>query len=180
MITDLRFLNACNRCHSDKSTDWALNLCADWYGTKMERPSRQRALLIDAARKSHAAAVPGLLGMLATNDIAYWRAVAGRLLESWLSDATVRTSLCQSLKDTNALVRAESVRALEPAIAEQGVADALKSSLGDPSRAVRLAAAWALRDKLEPSEKVTAELEECLALNADQPAGQGIEFGDAA
>ena len=30
--------NACNRCHQDKDTDWAINSVDKWYGSKMDRP----------------------------------------------------------------------------------------------------------------------------------------------
>ncbi|MGC3958166.1 MAG: ammonia-forming cytochrome c nitrite reductase subunit c552 [Verrucomicrobiota bacterium] len=35
--------NACNRCHQDQSTEWALGYVEQWYGDKMNRPYRQRA-----------------------------------------------------------------------------------------------------------------------------------------
>jgi tetratricopeptide (TPR) repeat protein len=166
--------NACNRCHLDKDTDWSLKYCDQWYGRKMDRPSRHRAQAIAAARKGESASVTVLLDLLATNEIPYWRAVSAGLLESWEFQAPVRDALLRGLRDSNALVRAECVHGLEQAAATGGteVTAALREKLEDPVRAVRVAAAWALRSTLELSSKPGAELVHFLAINADQPAGQ--------
>src|SRR5581483_390154 len=178
--------NACNRCHRDKGADWALKWCGDWYGAKMDRPSRQRALQVAAARRGDAAAQPGLLAMLATNEIGYWRAAAAALLGAWVNESRVQEALSDGLRDSNPLVRLECVRALELALQEPGVPQALSRRLSDPSRAVRVTAAWALRDNLDLSTAAGADLQQCLAVNADQPAGQmqlgafALARGDAA
>ncbi len=166
--------NACNRCHQDKDTDWAVKYCDEWYGAKMDRPSRRRTQAIVAARKGEPGAQIGLRGLLATNDLPYWRAVAAGLLKSWAGEPPVRAALLRGLGDTNALVRTECVRALEQP-AGAGVPDvvsALRRSLDDPVRGVRVAAAWALGAGLADSSRAGAELRHSLALNADQPAGQ--------
>ena len=166
--------NACNRCHQDKDADWALNYCDEWYGLKMDRPSRQRTRVIASARKAEPAAASGLLGLLATSEIPYWRGVAARLLTPWAGEARVRNALLLGLSDTNALVRVECVHALEP-LADQGVpgvVEALRRSREDSSRSVRVAAAWALRSSLDLHSRAGVELLHSLAINADQPAGQ--------
>ncbi len=164
--------NACNRCHRDQDADWALNCCERWYGAKMERPSRQRAQLVTAARRRQPGAARGLVKMLATNDLAYWRAVAAGLLQPWAGEPEVRAALLRGLLDTNSLVRTECVQALQPLAGEPASADALKLSLTDPVRAVRVGAAWALRANLDLASPAAKELLHCLAANADQPAGQ--------
>src|SRR6185503_5964256 len=80
--------------------------------------------------------------------------------------------------DTNELVRASAVRALEP-LARSGDPSLLVSltkSLGDPVRAVRIEAAWALHFGLDTNLPVTRELLTDLRHNADQPAG-ALRFG---
>ena len=42
--------NACNRCHTDKDTDWAIAAVDKWYGPRMDRPTRKRAQWIAKAR----------------------------------------------------------------------------------------------------------------------------------
>jgi tetratricopeptide (TPR) repeat protein len=166
--------NACNRCHQDKDADWALKYCDEWYGAKMERPTRRRAQIIAAARKGEAGARDGLLGLLATEEIPYWRAVAAGLLESWVGEPAVGSALTRGLADTNALVRAECVRALEPLVEANAPAaiDSIHQRLNDPARNVRVAAAWALRSSVDPASKAGTEMLYSLDLNADQPAGQ--------
>src|SRR6266545_5691764 len=53
--------NACNRCHQDQDADWALTVCELWYGARMERPARARALVLAQARRGAAAAREPLL-----------------------------------------------------------------------------------------------------------------------
>ena len=49
LTKELGIPNACNRCHADQTTDWALKYTEEWYGTKMNRPTRERARWIAAA-----------------------------------------------------------------------------------------------------------------------------------
>jgi tetratricopeptide (TPR) repeat protein len=169
---ELGIPNACNRCHSDRDIDWAAKYCREWYGPKMDRPYRWRARVIAAARFSNPSARLSLVEMLTTNDIPYWRAVAAGLLERWADETPVRNGLLFGLNDTNALVRAQCVRALEPVSERPSIAAALASRLEDSTRAVRLAAAWALRSNLDFSATASKELLHSLVMNADQPAGQ--------
>jgi predicted CXXCH cytochrome family protein len=166
--------NACNRCHQDKDADWSLKYCDEWYGAKMDRPTRKRAQIIAAVKKDEAGAKDGLIGLLATEENPYWRAVATGLLLPWAGEPAVSAALMRSSTDTNALVRAGSVRALEALVEANvpSVVEAVRKLLDDPSRDVRIAAAWALRGSVDPHSKAGAELLHMLAINADQPTGQ--------
>jgi tetratricopeptide (TPR) repeat protein len=86
----------------------------------------------------------------------------------------VREALLGRLADANAFVREASVRALEPLLETDParVDSAISQRLDDAVRGVRLAAAWALRAKLDPSSRAGKELSAELDFNADQPAGQ--------
>jgi hypothetical protein len=42
LTKELNIPNVCNRCHADKSTDWGVKYTAKWYGTNMNRFSRER------------------------------------------------------------------------------------------------------------------------------------------
>jgi tetratricopeptide (TPR) repeat protein len=134
--------------------------------------------VLAAARKGDLASIVGLLDLVVTNEIPYWRAVAAGLLEPWAGQPPVRDALLHGLKDSNALVRVECVHALESAAVPDlpGVVEALRARLGDPVRSVRVAAAWALRSSLVLSSKAGTELQHFLATNADQPGGQ-VEEG---
>jgi tetratricopeptide (TPR) repeat protein len=164
--------NACNRCHRDKDPDWALKWCNEWYGAKMERAARRRAMAIAAARNSGPDAATGLLELYKTSEIPYWRAAAAGSLEPWSSESRVRELLITGLSDTNALVRIGCVRALRAVAQDKDVSAAFRRSLSDPSRGVRFEAAWALRDELDLNSKAGIELQETLAHNSDQPIGQ--------
>jgi tetratricopeptide (TPR) repeat protein len=72
------------------------------------------------------------------------------------------------------LVRERATRSLGNLVAapRNDVATALSRKLDDPSRSVRVAAAWALRDRVDLNSRAGRELAHSLDMNADQPAGQ--------
>ena len=166
--------NACNRCHQDKDTAWAMTNAAKWYGPLMERPTRARAQWLARARRGEAAAREPLLQMLSQQEIPYWRAAAADLLEPWAAEGDTRQALVRTLSDTNDLVRSTAARVLETgwSAAVPGVEAALKQRLEDPVRNVRLAAAWSLRSGLDLTTRAGKELVQHLDANVDQPSGQ--------
>lgn len=164
--------NACNRCHTDQSTDWSLKNVESWYGDKMQRHTRERAQIIARARIGEDSSRTNLVQLLQTEEIPYWRAVAASLLGSWAADKEVSSALLHGLNDTNALVRSASVRALAPFVEDETVANAIQQKLADPLRNVRVAAAWALRATLDTNSPAAADLRRFLEVNANQPTGQ--------
>jgi len=50
LTKELSIPNACNRCHADQTTDWALQYTGQWYGTNMNRLTRERARWMAAER----------------------------------------------------------------------------------------------------------------------------------
>ncbi len=169
--------NACNRCHADKSVDWSLQSVEQWYGDRMNRSTRDRALVIARARQGDLAAQPQLLTLLQTEKIPYWRAVAAGLLGNWASDPAVMPVLIKGLADSNELVRAACLRSLEPLVLVPAVSNAVQSRLTDPFRNVRIAAAWDLRATLPTNNAAHGELLHYLKTNADQPTGQ-MQWGN--
>ena len=166
--------NACNRCHQDKNTDWALGYVEKWYGDKMNRPYRQRAQTIARTKQGDETARAALLKMLQTDEQDYWRAVAANMLERWVGDPQVAITLANRLTDTNALVRQSIVQTLAT-LGENTppeVQAALRARLDDPSRNVRIVAAQASAPTLDLSSRAGSELQHMLRHNADQPAGQ--------
>lgn len=164
--------NACNRCHEDKSVDWALEHSEKWYGARLNRPTRTRAEWIARAQQNDPAAREGLLDVLQREESSYWRATLLGLLAPWAAEPDITAVLVRSLDHTNALVRGAAAHALEPALPAPGVSEALRRRLDDPMRNVRLAAAWPLRATLDPSSQAGRELRHFLDSNADQPGGQ--------
>lgn len=165
--------NACNRCHSDKTADWSLAAVEKWYGPKMERPTRERAEWIGLARQEDPSARKPLMAMLTGEKNFYWQAVAAGLLDQWVDNMNVSYALLQCLENTNPLVRATAARSLEPLVGEEGpVTTKIRALLNDPSRDVRVTAAWILRSELDTNSMAGRELLHYLDINSDQPAGQ--------
>jgi tetratricopeptide (TPR) repeat protein len=171
LTKELNIPNACNRCHADQTTDWAVKYTDEWYGTNMNRPTRERARWIAAAERGEAG--DKMLGLLAdTNQSPYWRAVAATFLERWATEPATQAALLAQLKNEHPLVREKAVRSLEPALADTNVLTAFQPMLNDPVRNVRVAAAWVLRAKVDMQGQAGQDLQRMLDLEADQPTGQ--------
>ncbi len=167
--------NACNRCHTDKDTDWAIGAYQQLYGEKKpDRPSRTRALLVAAARRGEPAARDGMVRLLESPELPAWKASACRLLERWVNDPAVMNVLLARTADPSPLVREAAVRALTAPARENNrkVRDTLQPLLDDSIRSVRIAAAWALCESLDLNSRAGKELVHMLDLNADQPTGR--------
>ena len=174
LTRELGIPNACNRCHQDQSTDWAIGVVESWYGERMERYSRQRARWVAAGRRGSPSARQPLVEMLSGAETPHWKAVAARLLSGFLDDEQVRQELVSALSHTNALVRAHSIVSLAPLAGDRlsRVDAALEERLEDPRRSVRIQAAWALRARTGLPQPAAGELERYLRHNSDQPTGQ--------
>lgn len=174
LTKELGIPNACNRCHTDKDTDWAIAAVEKNYGGKMDRHTRERARWIAQARRGDDSVKPKILGMLKGNDLPYWQAVAVNLVDQWLGDPEIQRALLNALDSTNELVRSHAARAMEPlASAHIPAAETvLKNRLNDPARAVRVNAAWSMREELDFSSLAARELDHFLRINSDQPGGQ--------
>ena len=168
LTKELGIPNSCNRCHSDKSADWAIKFTTKWYGNKMERRSRQRARLISRAEKDDGTVGPELLAMAKSEEIAAWRSVLVSLLSSWISQSDTRAFLEKSLKDESPLVRSAAVRALSNATDTAGL---IKPLCDDPVRLVRLDAAWNLHEARDRTHVSYQDLTDYLETISDQPAG---------
>ena len=165
--------NACNRCHTDKSADWALEWTDKWYGQKMDRPSRHRAIAMAEARKGEPAAKNKLLALLKSGtEIPYWKASAANLLERWVAEPDVLEALISITTHESPLVRAHAAVTLGSMVGSGLVEPTLDVLLNDPTRDVRYSAQWALRARLDPQSMSLRELRETMEISADQPNGQ--------
>jgi tetratricopeptide (TPR) repeat protein len=165
--------DACNRCHTDKDADWSMAATEKWYGKKMNRPARERARWIAKARKGDDAARGPLTRELAEGKHPFWQAVAAGVLERWVGEAEVRAALVVASGHADPLVRENAAHALTtPAMQGDAAAHgAVVKLLEDPARAVRVRAAWALRESLDPASRAGKDLLAQLHENADQPTG---------
>ena len=164
--------NACNKCHTDKTTDWALEATQKWWGDKMNRKTRTRATLIAKARQGDDEARDGLVELLGSDEIPHWKASATLLLDRWIDQTAVQTAVSAQLQHAHPLVRTSAIRTLEPLLQNGSIRSSIEPLLDDPVRGVRVSAAWALRDSLHLDSAAGKDLRHMLDLNADQPAGQ--------
>jgi tetratricopeptide (TPR) repeat protein len=166
--------NACNRCHTDKDVDWTIDAYQKFYGGKPDRPSRTRALLVANARRGNPAAREGLIKLLDTEPVPAWKATVCHLLARWVNDPTTARALVRQITNENPMVREAAVRALGHLVRsnDEAVRSTLQPLLEDPVRSVRIAAAWALCDKLDLTTRAGRELVHMLDINADQPTGR--------
>ncbi len=161
--------NACTRCHSDESVEWAEKWAEEWYGEKLAaRRTRPRAHAIQGAWDGKANHGPALLSLAVSETNINWRASLIRLMRAYITDNDVREFVQSSLRHEHELVRAAAIYALSDYDVFHPQISRLRE---DPSRLVRLDAAWITRggDPLPP--ELAKELDEWLLFNADQPAG---------
>ncbi|MEI6278777.1 MAG: tetratricopeptide repeat protein [Verrucomicrobiae bacterium] len=167
LTKELGIPNSCNRCHADQSTDWAIRWTQEWYGNKMDRPSRDRARLVARARAGDPAVTLPLIAFYKTEPNAAWRAALVSMLEGREQEPAVQDLLVGAAGDQSPLVRAAAIRTLGAAKPE-----ILWKATTDPSRNVRIAASWQLlmnRQALPPDPR--REIENYLANSSDQPGG---------
>lgn len=169
LTKELGIPNACNRCHTDQSVDWAIEHANAWYGEKLESRQRTRTRAVAAAQAGNPGAAKALLELFATEDISAWRATYLELLVGQVRDPAVASAARAALKDDDPLVRSAATHVLSN---ETAYAAELKTLLGDPVRVVRLDAAWAVAPELPRGSAAEQELLEYLRLSADQPAGR--------
>ncbi len=169
LTKELGIPNACNRCHTDKDTDWAIKTTAEWYGTKLDSRQRARTRAIASAQANQPGAPAALLAELAREDVPAWRATLLDLLIPFERTASVIAVAQTSLAARDPLERAAAVRLLNGHAPAQ---DRLRAMLQDPVRLVRLDAAWALSAELPADSAARRELDAYFALSLDQPGGQ--------
>ncbi len=168
LTKELGIPNACSRCHTDRSVDWAIEAADRWYGERLDRPTRRRARLVARGREGDPAAVDGLVEMVDSEKSPVWRAVGVLLLRPWIHVGDLRARFLEWLGDPAPLVRAAAVRAFDlfPGGAEQ-----VKHLTRDVSRLVRIEAAWAQRRTLQENDAVWVEFMAYLDQSSDQPTG---------
>lgn len=168
LTRELGIPNACNRCHTDRSTDWAIQQSETWYGARLEHRQRHRARAIHAAQTGHPDAAAPLLTLLASEDVPAWRATYLQLLAPYAPVDGVAPAARSALADREPLVRSAAISVLTNLPEERS---RLVAQLTDPSRLVRLDAALALGGELPPASPVNAELSAYFTAGADQPSG---------
>ncbi|GJQ59612.1 MAG: hypothetical protein SCALA701_24130 [Candidatus Scalindua sp.] len=147
--------NACNRCHKDKSVQWAANTVDEWYPlTKDMREGEIHFAEIFAAGQAGKPEAALLLIKLAEDKSkpAIVRATALHILQRYRNEQTLHV-ISSALNDLDPLVRYEAVRGISTLIPraprselQQRKLSLLTPMLNDPMRAVRTEAARAVTE----------------------------------
>jgi len=171
LTKELGIPNACNKCHTDESVDWAVEHAEAWYGEKMStHRQRIRARAIAAAHNYEPVGLTELLKLLKDEDIPGWRATYAGLLANYLPNEDVIAALRPLLEDESPMVRARAVGSL-------GSLDAtdpnnkIIEKLSDLAGSVRIAASRSLASINEPIPDPIAskEWDDYLEFNIDRP-----------
>ena len=169
MTKELGIPNSCNRCHEDKTVDWAVEWSGKWYPNGISTSfARERTRLIARAQAGDESVVPEMVAWAKEEAIPAWRSTMVALLSTWYYRPDVQEFLVESLKHESPLVRTEAIRSLEFLPEAEGV---LEGFLDDPVRMVRLDTAWALRQHLDDHPEIQAELKRYVENQSDQPTG---------
>ncbi len=170
LTKELGIPNACSRCHTDKSVDWAITQTDQWYGAKMNSRQRERTRAVAAAQAGKPDAATKLLELIAAEEVPAWRATMLQLTRSYAAtEPRVVVAARDAVKHADPLVRSAGAQILASVPTE---AANLRPLLNDATRLVRLDAAWPLSAELPEGSPARKELDAYLAVSADQPAGR--------
>ncbi len=135
--------NACNKCHKDKTLQWADKLVRKWHKKDYQAPLLDRAGLIDAARKRDWTRLPDMLAYIERKDRdEIFTTSLIRLLRA-CDDPIKWPAIVKAMDDPSPLVRAAACVSLEPLPSRKAVQALLKAA-GDDYRLVRIRAASSL------------------------------------
>jgi len=161
--------NACNRCHTDQSPEWAQWWVNEWYGPSMDRPSRVRAIALAEARQGTPGSLDQLLEVINKEENPAWRAGLISGLRGAARHPGAATVLQQAVSAEDPLVRTAALRVLAQ---EPSARPLLNAALDDPIRLVRLTAALELAAAGETlPESVRKEVQQIVDFQADSPIG---------
>ena len=134
--------NACNRCHIDRTPQWASAAIKSWYPTPS--PGFQRFATAFAADDRGDSSAAGALGAIANDSTEPWIVRASALARLSARPGAVALASAQRWShDPNAVVRFYALSLLEGLGGEQRLSLATPL-LRDPRRVIRQEAAWLL------------------------------------
>jgi tetratricopeptide (TPR) repeat protein len=166
--------NACLKCHEhkDESVEWAIEWTNKWYGDKMHTPERERqrarTRAIANAFSGNPNSIDALLAAYAKEENPAWQASLLEIMRPWATDARVKRLGQLGVHSKDSMVRAAACHLLE---FSPGNDPWLEPMLQDPVKEVRMAAAWAMRNRLSQRSEILKELKNTLKFGEDQPIG---------
>jgi tetratricopeptide (TPR) repeat protein len=173
----LKSPNACNKCHPDKSNQWAAGWCREWYGDP-DRNGTHFGEVFWAGRQAYPEALPELIRLANDHGSAPMvRATAVSLLQNY-QDASVVRTLQATAADPDPLIRYAAISALFVAD-ENTTLELAIPRLGDSVRLIRTTAAFQLaripaeyfsKASLRQRDRVLDEYRQTQMINADHPS----------
>ncbi|UCG27980.1 MAG: tetratricopeptide repeat protein [Bacteroidales bacterium] len=169
--------NACNKCHNDKSNQWAAEYLEEWYGKVL--PGKEHyGEVFWAGRQQYPEAHEALRRIsLDTAASAIVRATAVSLLGNYPGPETVNV-LTNTVKDSDPLIRFATLSIIQIA-GEDAIIDLALPLLQDSVKLVRMLSALALthvptqylpRTSLKRWNNALGEYKDALMINADHPS----------
>ena len=172
--------NACNQCHTDKSSVWAAGAVEEWYG-KERAPHYAEALL--AANNGEPGAVSGLVHMMEDTMTAEIVRATALWILSQHNDPQGQSAILEALQNENDLIRHTAASNMEAFPAEIKL-QYLTPLLQDSVLAIRTQAALSMIDLPQGSLAATyaehlqsalKEYEIILAQQIDFPSGHMMQ-----
>ena len=161
--------NACNSCHAEETTEWALEHVNDWYGdTERREHVRERANAITAAHAGNPDSLAAVKAIFQKEENVYWKSTWMRLMAFGAQDEGVFGLAQAGLKDESPLLREASLTVMTQ---RQDQLATAQGALNDASRLVRNRAAEALLPQFDPAVEAFREWVEYSEMGADRPGG---------
>ena len=161
--------NACTNCHAEEGEEWVMDAYLNWYGESEKRKAaRRQARITQQAYSGDPDCVGDLLYLASESEGEIWRAAYAQMALNLSPTPEVFARVLPYLKDSSYLVRSAVLQAL---IDYPGYETLVRPLLNDPSRLVRVDAAWYLRNVMDPDSKAWKELIDYMRYTADQPGG---------
>ncbi len=161
--------NACNRCHTEESAEWATKYAEEWYGEALTNSvQRARVRALAAAHSFEPEGLQQLLDLAKKEDIPAWIATYTALMANYLPNEEALAWITQMTEHPTPMVRANAMNALSNFNEGSTI---IKDQLSDQSGSVRIAAARSMESlHLEIDAPLASkEWEDYLEFNIDRP-----------
>lgn len=130
--------NACNKCHTDKSVQWAASSFEKWYGEKLKGKENYAELMHNIASYV-SSSEPSLYQLLSSKNYPAMMRATAMEQYGYFTSPRVSKLVFEELKSPDAFLRLNALKALAAYPAETVMAQG-SSLLSDPIKAVRMEA----------------------------------------
>lgn len=173
LTKELGIPNACNKCHTEETVEWAIEWSEKWYGEKLAAGGRrERARAVAAAYEGQSEAAGPLLEALRREKNEYWKATYLTLASNVAPNKKEVIETARAFENSeNAYLRKAAVTSLAYSRDENDWELVRNAARTDPVRDIRLETAWLALESLNPDDAIYEELKKHLRFVSDQPTG---------